>query len=73
VRYGPLLSPRGAVALGALGLALQVLALLPFFDDNVDSNPTLHYTQHGLIFLGGLLMGIALRDLIVQGRAAGRG
>jgi hypothetical protein len=73
VRYGPLLSPRAAVALGALGLALQVLALLPFVDDNVDTNPTLHYPQHGVIFLGGLLMGIALRDLIVQGRAAERG
>ena len=73
MRYGPLLSPRGAVALGALGLALQVLALLPFFDDNVDSNPTLHYTQHGVIFLGGLLMGVALRDPGRGGRAADRG
>jgi hypothetical protein len=73
VRYGPLLSPRAAVALGALGLALQVLALLPFIDDNVDTNPTLHYTQHGVIFLGGLLMGVALRDLLVQGRAVDRG
>ncbi len=73
MRYGPLLSPRAAVALGALGLALQVLALLPFIDDNVDTNPTLHYTQHGVIFLGGLLMGVALRDLLVQGRAADRG
>ena len=73
MRYGPLLSPRAAVALGALGLALQVLALLPFVDDNVDTNPTLHYTQHGVIFLGGLLMGVALRDLLVQGRAAERG
>ena len=73
MRYGPLLSPRAAVALGALGLALQVLALLPFVDDNVDTNPTLHYTQHGVIFLGGLLMGVALRDLLVQGRAADRG
>jgi hypothetical protein len=72
VRYGPLLSPRAAVALGALGLVLQVLALLPFVDDNVDTNSTLHYTQHGIIFLGGLLMGIALRDLFVAGRAAER-
>ena len=27
------------------------------------SNATVHFTQHGLIFVGGLLMGWALRDL----------
>jgi hypothetical protein len=70
MRTSPLLSPRGAVGLGAVGLLLQVLALLPPIDDAVDTNATLHYTQHGFIFLGGLLMGIALRDLVVAGRAA---
>ena len=62
---GPLLSPRIAIALGALGLVLQLVALSPPFTDNVDENQTLHYTQHGIVVLGGILMGVALRDLLV--------
>ena len=73
MRTSPLLSPRLAVALGAVGLLLQVLVLLPPVDRAITTNPTLHYTQHGVIFLGGLLMGVALRDLLVAGRAADRG
>jgi hypothetical protein len=41
---------------------LEVLLILPFVDHLADSHPTIHFTQHGLIFLGGVLMGVALRD-----------
>jgi hypothetical protein len=64
----PLLKPRSAVLLGGLALLLEVLAILPPIDDAVDRNATLHYTQHGILFLGGLMMGVALRDLLVTGR-----
>jgi hypothetical protein len=36
--------------------------ILPVVDHFADDHPTIHFTQHGLIFLGGVLMGIALRD-----------
>ncbi len=57
-----------ALLLGGFGLLLQGLVLLPFFDDQVDTNPALHYSQHGLVFLGGICMGIALRDLLLANR-----
>ncbi len=41
---------------------LEVTLILPFVDHLADAHPTIHFTQHGLIFLGGVLMGIALRD-----------
>ena len=63
-----LLTPRNAVLLGALGLLLEVLAILPPIDDATATNATLHYTQHGVLFLGGLMMGVALRDLLIAGR-----
>jgi len=57
-----------ALLLGGVGLLLQGVALLPFFDDHVDTNAALHYLQHGLVFTGGVCMGIALRDLLVANR-----
>jgi hypothetical protein len=57
------MSPRSALALGTCGFALEVLLLTPWVDDLTESNATVHFTQHGLIFLGGILMGWALRDL----------
>ena len=57
-----------ALVLGGLGLLLQVVALLPPVDDAVDSNAAMHYLQHGIIFTGGLCMGIALRDLLMMSR-----
>ena len=57
-----------ALLLGGLGLLLQVVALLPPVDDAVDSNAAMHYLQHGIIFAGGLCMGIALRDLLMMSR-----
>jgi hypothetical protein len=41
---------------------LEMLLILPVVDRLADRNPTIHFTQHGLIFVGGVLMGIALRD-----------
>ncbi len=57
-----------ALLLGGVGLLLQVLVLLPFFDAQVDTIAALHYLQHGLIFAGGICMGIALRDLLLASR-----
>jgi hypothetical protein len=63
-----LMSPRGAVGLGALALILELLLISPWVDDAADSNNLVHFTQHGLIFVGGLLMGVALRDLMLAAR-----
>ena len=63
-----LLTPMRALLLGGLGLLLQVVALLPPVDDAVDSNAAMHYLQHGIIFAGGVCMGIALRDLLMMSR-----
>ena len=59
----PLLAPRSALLVGVLALVLEVLLITPWVDDAADSNSTVHFTQHGLIFIGGLVMGWALRDL----------
>jgi hypothetical protein len=65
-----LLTPRAAVALGALALLLEMLLITPWFDELADSNDLAHFSQHGLIFLGGVLMGVALRDLLLLSRRA---
>lgn len=65
-----LLSPMRALALGAVGLLCQVVALLPPVDDAVATNAAIHYLQHGIIFAGGICMGIALRDLLLMSRRA---
>jgi hypothetical protein len=62
-RLLPLMTPRGALALGACGFVLELLLLTPWVDELSEDNATVHFTQHGLIFLGGVLMGWALRDL----------
>lgn len=41
---------------------MELVLILPFVDHLADAHPTFHFTQHGFIFLGGVLMGIALRD-----------
>ena len=61
-----------ALVLGAIGLLCQVVALLPPVDNAVNSNAAIHYLQHGIIFVGGVCMGIALRDLLVMSRRARR-
>ncbi len=57
-RLLPLMSPRGALALGTCGFALEVLLLTPWVDDFANENATVHFTQHGLIFVGGLDHGL---------------
>lgn len=51
-----------ALRLVLFAALLEVVLILPFVDHLADSHPTIHFTQHGLIFLGGVLMGMALRD-----------
>ena len=51
-----------ALALVVFAALLEVVLILPFVDHLADTHPTIHFTQHGFIFLGGILMGIALRD-----------
>jgi hypothetical protein len=41
----------------------ELLLVMPFVDHYADAHPTVHFTQHGFIFLGGVLMGWALRDV----------
>jgi hypothetical protein len=67
-----LLSPSRAFVLGAIGVLLQILVLLPPVEHAIEESQPLHYLQHGLIFVGGVFVGIALRDLwLMQRRAAG--
>ena len=65
-----ILSPRGAVALGGLALLVELIIITPWFDRLAEDNEVVHFSQHGLIFLGGVLMGVALRDLLVLSRRA---
>ena len=62
-----------AMTLGAASLIGDVATLLPPFDDAIEQNTALHDTQHGLVFLAGALMGLALRDLLLRGRGPRRG
>ena len=63
-----LLTPMRALLLGSLGLVLQVVALLPPVVEASESIAAMHYLQHGIIFAGGVCMGIALRDLLMMSR-----
>jgi hypothetical protein len=53
---------RRSLVLMVLAVAIETMSILPVVDRLADANPTVHFTQHGLIFLGGLLIGVALRD-----------
>jgi hypothetical protein len=44
-------------------VVLEVVLLMPFVDHLADSNNTIHFTQHGFIFGGGVLLGMAIRDV----------
>jgi hypothetical protein len=65
-----LFSLRSALTLGAAAFLLELLLITPWVDDLADRNSVFHFTQHGLIFVGGVLMGVALRDVFVQARRA---
>jgi hypothetical protein len=52
-----------AMRLVIFSVLLELFLLMPFVDHFADAHPTVHFTQHGFIFLGGVLMGWALRDV----------
>ena len=52
-----------AFLLVLFAVVLEVLLLMPFVDHLADANQTIHFTQHGFIFGGGVLLGMALRDV----------
>ncbi len=52
-----------ALRLVIFAVVLEVVLIMPFVDHVADANPTVHFTQHGFIFLGGVLMGWALREV----------
>jgi hypothetical protein len=54
---------RRSFALVAFAVLLEVTLLMPFVDHLADANQTIHFTQHGFIFAGGVLLGMALRDV----------
>jgi hypothetical protein len=62
-RSAPLMAARSALLVGVLALLLEISLITPWVDDAAGGNSTIHFTQHGLIFIGGLIMGWALRDL----------
>ncbi|HEX4837408.1 MAG TPA: hypothetical protein VFV03_02640 [Solirubrobacteraceae bacterium] len=49
--------------MAALAVVLELALITPWVDHAADRNQTVHFTQHGLIFLGGVLIGFALREL----------
>lgn len=48
---------------GLFSVALEILLTAPFLQRATEENEVVHDTQHGLIMVGGLLMGYALHDL----------
>jgi hypothetical protein len=52
-----------AFCLVVFTVVLEVVLLMPFVDHLADSNNTIHFTQHGFIFGGGVLLGMAIRDV----------
>jgi hypothetical protein len=52
-----------AFRLVAFAVLLEMVLLMPFVDHLADSHPMIHFTQHGFIFAGGVLMGLAIRDV----------
>ena len=52
-----------AFRLVAFAVLLEVVLLMRFVDHLADSNNTIHFTQHGFIFAGGVLLGLAIRDV----------
>ncbi|HUA70721.1 MAG TPA: hypothetical protein VMA96_06560 [Solirubrobacteraceae bacterium] len=60
---------RRALRLVVFAAVLEIVLILPFADHLADTHPMIHFTQHGFIFAGGVLMGLALRDVQRASRA----
>lgn len=54
---------RRALRLVLFAALLEMVLILPFVDHLADTHPMIHFTQHGFIFVGGVLMGLAIRDV----------
>ena len=54
---------RRALRLVVFAALLEIVLILPFVDHLADTHPMIHFTQHGFIFVGGVLMGLAIRDV----------
>lgn len=54
---------RRALRLVVFAALLEIVLILPFVDHLADTRPMIHFTQHGFIFAGGVLMGLAIRDV----------
>ena len=54
---------RRALRLVVFAALLEITLILPFVDHLADTHPMIHFTQHGFIFAGGVLMGLAIRDV----------
>jgi hypothetical protein len=52
-----------AFRLVVFAVLFEVVLLMPYVDRLADSHPTIHFTQHGFIFAGGVLLGMAIRDV----------
>jgi hypothetical protein len=57
-----------SLVLAVVALALETIAILPPVDKAAEDNAMLHFTQHGLIFIGGVMMGIALYEALTLRR-----
>jgi hypothetical protein len=68
--HGDRRTPRlRAYCLLAFAVLLEVVLILPLVDHLADTNPTIHFTQHGFIFLGGVLIGFAIREIYGTSRS----
>lgn len=54
---------RRALRLVVFAALLEIVLILPFVDHLADTRSMIHFTQHGFIFAGGVLMGLAIRDV----------
>lgn len=65
---GPVLFARRGVAaaVAAAGVTLEAFVLVPWLADRLESAPALHDLQHGMLFIGAVLIGVGLRDLAAR-------
>jgi len=64
-------SASGGVAMPVIGLVVGVILLIVaqfVLDHLADTSDTWHYVQHGVLAVGGLLIGAALAFLYARGQ-----